>query len=258
MTTMDVNRSVFGSNITDASLFANMLYVTNSSGDVRLYSLDDILEKVYFRSRDDARCDSSPIMITDAPPILFEVKDAKSDFQAGGVPWSFIVPITSARSCFEVRSIASRKALREGRLDFQFPDSIDPDVAYFHPDDSGRILHSCPYNLTVKRIVNEDQLSDDFCLRVSADDRRDGPMVKRTTVTSSGRVVKVPQSSPWDDQSDKERILTHCYEDELDVLALLRCDADGRGLVTLHDNQTGDTIKTIQLTQNISDGSHRS
>uniref|UniRef100_A0A8C3AU51 Ddb1 and cul4 associated factor 17 n=1 Tax=Cyclopterus lumpus TaxID=8103 RepID=A0A8C3AU51_CYCLU len=69
------------------------------------------------------------------------------------------------------------------------------------------------------------------------------------TVTSSGRTVK-KRFQQLDDDPDQDTFRIVEYEDELDLLAVVVTngeDGEGRAQIQLHDNQSGQLLRTVHL-----------
>uniref|UniRef100_A0A673TZU0 DDB1 and CUL4 associated factor 17 n=1 Tax=Suricata suricatta TaxID=37032 RepID=A0A673TZU0_SURSU len=103
---LEINKKIFG-NVTDATLSHGILIVMYSSGLVRLYSFQAIIEQ-FMQQKLDLGCacrwggtagtvGEAPfgipcnIKITDSPPLLFEVSSLENAFQIGGHPWHYII-----------------------------------------------------------------------------------------------------------------------------------------------------------------------
>uniref|UniRef100_A0ABI7YPJ8 DDB1 and CUL4 associated factor 17 n=1 Tax=Felis catus TaxID=9685 RepID=A0ABI7YPJ8_FELCA len=103
---LEISKKIFG-NVTDATLSHGILIVMYSSGLVRLYSFQAIIEQ-FMQQKLDLGCacrwggtagtvGEAPfgipcnIKITDSPPLLFEVSSLENAFQIGGHPWHYII-----------------------------------------------------------------------------------------------------------------------------------------------------------------------
>ncbi|KAG2459236.1 DCA17 factor, partial [Polypterus senegalus] len=127
--------------------------------------------------------------------------------------------------------------------------SMESDWIYFHPDDSGRIIHVGPGKINMLKLTeihdSQYQVMQDYIIVAARENKAN----QKITVTSSGRVVK-KRYNQLDDDPEQETFKIVEYEDELDLLATVavtQTEADGKALVRLHDNQTGVLIKEINL-----------
>lgn len=173
---MPIEKSVFGQDTVDATTCNGFLVVMHQSNKIRFYSLWEITDKYCFAaklgksfgsssygsiSQDipsssfDRNCDpfivgeepyGLPINVSFAskPEVLFEVTSNHHVISFGGYPWHYIVCPQSHSSVFHVRSVKDSKAVKRGILEMDSL-SVEPDQAYFHADNSGRILHIGPH-----------------------------------------------------------------------------------------------------------------
>ncbi|MEQ2196444.1 hypothetical protein XENOCAPTIV_027867 [Xenoophorus captivus] len=113
--------------------------------------------------------------------------------------------------------------------------SLETDVIFFHPADSGRVIHVGPTTIKVLNVAPVDALQPS----------------PRVTFTSSGRAVR-SRFHQLDDDPMQETFRLLEYEDELDLLAIGVTngeDEEGRALIQLHDNQTGRLRRKIDLVE---------
>ncbi|TSM68893.1 DDB1- and CUL4-associated factor 17 [Bagarius yarrelli] len=129
--------------------------------------------------------------------------------------------------------------------------SLEEDWIFFHPDDSGRIIHAGPSTINVLKIKAEKEFSSayevvsDFSIVAS----RENSVASQVTVTSSGRTVK-KRIQQLEDDPDQETFRMVKYEDELDLLAIVdvrNTEDEGQASVRLYHNQSGTLLKKIIL-----------
>uniref|UniRef100_A0A8D3E1I6 Ddb1 and cul4 associated factor 17 n=1 Tax=Scophthalmus maximus TaxID=52904 RepID=A0A8D3E1I6_SCOMX len=225
---VEINKKVFGNGVTDVVLSQGVLAVSYSNKSVKLYSFENIVQR-YMTEKlklgeqssllGDNKVGEAPfgipvnIQITDCPPVLFEVSCSNNGVQIGGYPWHYIYtpPHKTHKGTHHICSLKDNTMASNGIQNMSCS-SLESDGIFFHPDDSGRIIH----------IV---------------------------TVTSSGRTVK-RRFHQLDDDPDQETFRMVEYEDELDLLAVVVTngeEGEGRAHIRLHDNQNGQLQRTIDL-----------
>ncbi|XP_059896660.1 DDB1- and CUL4-associated factor 17 isoform X2 [Gadus macrocephalus] len=265
---LEINKTVFGDTVTDVVLTQGTLAVSHSTKTVKLYSFDRILSE--FMTKRLALGQPSPfhegrtvgdapygiplnIVIKDCPPVLFEVSCSDHNVQIGGHPWHYIYtpPHKKHRGTYHICSLAEGILAKNGIQDMDCC-SLETDLIYLHPDESGRIIHVGPNTVKMLRCVSglksdsPSEVVEDFSITTCRSN-----VAPRVTVTSSGRTVK-RISQQLDDDPDQETFRTVEYEDEVDLLALVVTDGEegeGRACVKLHDNSSGALLKTIPLEQ---------
>ncbi|XP_064419767.1 DDB1- and CUL4-associated factor 17 isoform X3 [Latimeria chalumnae] len=131
--------------------------------------------------------------------------------------------------------------------------SLECDWIYFHPDDSGRVVHVGPNQINVLRLKetpetdHQHQVTEDFVILA----KREAKLLHSVTVTASGRVVK-KRFEQLDDEPEQETFKIVDYEDELDLLAVVavtQTESEGRAHIDLYNNQTGTLVKTVPLVE---------
>ncbi|XP_062908300.1 DDB1- and CUL4-associated factor 17 isoform X1 [Mobula hypostoma] len=264
---MGIDKKIFGNNVTDATVSQGLLIVTHSVGLVKLYSFQWIAEK--FTQKQcilGQNCEwnnttgivgAAPfgipcnINITDCPPILFEVACLESALQIGGYPWHYIITPNkqNQKGIYHICSLKDKKLAENGIQEMQ-SFSLETDWIYFHPDDSGRIMHIGPTQINVLQLIekSEDEQRWQVLQAFTILSKRERKVENSVTVTAYGRVVKRQFSELDDDQYEIFKMVD--YEDELElltVLAVAPTDNEGNARLDFYDNQIGTLIKSVSL-----------
>ncbi|XP_030642588.1 DDB1- and CUL4-associated factor 17 [Chanos chanos] len=265
---LELNKTVFGRTVVDVLLSQSVLAVSHSTKSVKLYSFEHIVSK--FRTQElvlGQQCDvrgvtgtvgEAPfgipvnIHITECPPVLFEVSYFENGIQIGGHPWHYIYTPNHKkhRGSHHICSIRNGALAVNGVQEMNC-DSLESDWIFFHPDDSGRIIHVGPSTIKVLKIITEQgcdsqsEVVEDFSVTANRDHRA----LSQVTVTSSGRTVK-RRFHQLDDDPEQETFRMLKYEDELDLLAVVdvtQSEDEGKARVRLHDNKSGEMMKIVPL-----------
>ncbi|XP_039674145.1 DDB1- and CUL4-associated factor 17 isoform X2 [Perca fluviatilis] len=194
------------------------------------------------------------IQITDCPPVLFEVSCTDNSVQIGGYPWHYIyTPLhKNHKGTHHICSLKDSTMATNGIQNMNCC-SLESDGIFFHPDDSGRIIHVGPATINVLKICGElnsglpSKVLEDFSMAI----HRNSNPTSQVTVTSSGRTVK-KRFRQLDDDPDQETFRMVEYEDELDLLAVVVTngeEGEGRAHIRLHDNQSGQLLRTVDLVE---------
>ncbi|KAL4635844.1 DDB1- and CUL4-associated factor 17 [Arapaima gigas] len=267
---LDISKKVFGNTVVDVTLSQGVLVVSHSTKTVKLYSFENIVNKFMTRrlalgeqcewSGINVRVGEPPfgipvnIHINECPPVLYELSCLDNSIQIGGYPWHVIFTPNHKkhRGTYHICSLEDGSLAHNGIQDMQCC-SLESDWIYFHPDDSGRIIHVGPSKINMLKIVKSQEhlskytIAPDFSITA----HRDHSSNTQYNVTSSGRTVK-RRFHQLDDDPEKETFKVVEYEDELDLLAIVEVtlrDGKGRANVGLHDNQTGVLMKMVELTE---------
>ncbi|XP_068560480.1 LOW QUALITY PROTEIN: DDB1- and CUL4-associated factor 17 [Cebidichthys violaceus] len=266
---LEINKKVFGNGVTDVVLSQGVLVVSYSNKSVKLYSFEHIVQR-YLTEKLTLGKQSSllggktvgdlpfgipvNIQITDWPPVLFEVSCANNSVQIGGYPWHYIYtpPHKNHKGTHHICSLKDNTMASNGIQNMNCC-SLESDGIFFHPDDSGRILHVGPATINVLKILGElnidlpSKVVEDFSMKT----HRNNNPTSQVTVTSSGRTVK-KRFHQLDDDPDQETFRIVEYEDELDLLAVVVTngeEGEGRAQIRLHDNQSGQLLRTVDLVE---------
>ncbi|XP_071944817.1 DDB1- and CUL4-associated factor 17-like [Antedon mediterranea] len=189
------------------------------------------------------------VRITECPDVLFDV--AKSEEHCvviGGFPWHYIIAYMPNNGDMSVFDMKNNKEAINGRLNLVQDPTYTGEKAWFHWDESGRIIHTGPNKmrmLKMKQSSTNSEVVELFNINMinNATQRSPGP-----TFTSSGRVVtpRVFDSSlvAW---PGLETLKGVEHENELDLLIVVITDEDHKGHVCYHDNDTGEMYKVVTL-----------
>ncbi|KAJ8255414.1 hypothetical protein GJAV_G00204610 [Gymnothorax javanicus] len=265
---LEISKRVFGSTVVDVILSQGVLAVSHSSKMVKLYNFESIVQK-FTKTRLvlGERCKWSGIWatvgeppfgipvnisITDDLPVLFEVSCFSNGIQIGGHPWHYIFTPNDKRhqGTHHVCSLQDGSLAKNGIQDMKCF-SLESDWIYFHPDDSGRIVHVGPSTINMLKIIRtkEHCAQSEVVPEFSITAHRIRNSVSKDSVTSSGRVVK-KRFHQLDDDPEQETFRIVEYEDELDLLAVVEVvntEEEGKAHISFHDNQTGMFKKKVPL-----------
>ncbi|KAM3608491.1 uncharacterized protein V6R79_026437 [Siganus canaliculatus] len=264
---LEINKKVFGNGVTDVVLSQGVLVVSYSNRTVKLYSFERIVqryttEKLMLGKQSSLLGGKTVgdvpfgipvnIQITESLQVLFEVSCSNNSIQIGGYPWHYIFtpPHKNQKGTHHICSLSDSTVATNGIQNMNCY-SLESDGIFFHPDDSGRIIHVGPTVINVLKILGE--LNSDLPSKVLQDfsikTHRNNTPDTQVTVTSSGRTVK-RRFHQLDDDPDQETFRMVEYEDELDLLAVVVTNGEeeeGKAGVQLHDNQSGVLLRTIGL-----------
>jgi len=172
---MPIEKCTFGQDTIDATASNGFLVIMHQSNKIRFYSLLEIMEKhcITVKLGKIFASSSSPnfnywntpstmlppfiageephglpvnVTFTSKPVVLFEVTSNQHVISFGAYPWHYITCSPSCNSVFHVRSVKDSRPVKCGILKTNSL-SVEPDQAYFHADNSGRILHIGPHSV---------------------------------------------------------------------------------------------------------------
>lgn len=265
---LEINKEIFGTNMSDATVSHGMLIVMYNVGLVRLYSFQWIIKQCTQQQLDlGQKCNwkgsagivgdfpfgvPCNVKITDSPPLLFEVSCLENAFQIGGFPWHYIITPNKKKEkgTYHICSLNNNVLAKNGMQDMKCC-SLESDWIYFHPDASGRVIHVGPNQINVLRlkeiqnISHQHQIIEDFVILANRENKENS----HVTVTASGRVVK-RRFNQLDDDPEQETFKIVDYEDELDLLsvvAVTQTENEGRADIGFYCNETGTLMKSIML-----------
>ncbi|XP_046559231.1 DDB1- and CUL4-associated factor 17-like [Haliotis rubra] len=263
---LEIDKRVFGSDVTDAMLSQDMLIIMHQSGHVRLYSFNQILEK--FRSYkvnlreqipgSDALCGQYPsgvpfnTKITEKLTPLFETRCSEHNVQIGGFPWHYIIIPHGCCGWFQVHSMETNNLAKNGEVNVS-SFGIELDKAVFHGDESGRVLHISEDTVRVLQLSSLESSSETVLRELFSIHPNSNTHKKENTqrtVTSSGRSIK--KRVCLDEVLECSPLTIHDvdYENELDVLVVSAVSHNPEGPVGhigYYDNLTGELLREFSL-----------
>ncbi|RXM29056.1 DDB1- and CUL4-associated factor 17 [Acipenser ruthenus] len=221
---LEINKRVFGKSVVDAMISHGLLIVTHSMGLVRLYSLEHITEQFMLKKLvlgEKSEWNGTTGLVGEAPfgiPLNIQIQDCP--------------PLLFEVSCLE-------NAFQIGGFPYHY-------IITSKQKRQKGSYHIC--SLKDNKLVEEAQGSQcqvvqDFAIAAKRENK-----VNAVTVTASGRVVKT-RFKQLDDDPDQETFRNVEYEGELDLLAVIQTETEGKALIGLYDNQTGAVIKDIALAE---------
>uniref|UniRef100_A0A7N8XED5 Ddb1 and cul4 associated factor 17 n=1 Tax=Mastacembelus armatus TaxID=205130 RepID=A0A7N8XED5_9TELE len=251
---LEITKRVFGNGITDAVLSQGVLAVSYNNKSVKLFSFEHILHRVccFVLGKTVGEAPFGipvNIQVTDCPPVLFEVSCTNNGVQIGGHPWHYIYtpPQKNLKGTHHICSLKDGTVATNGIQNMKCC-SLESDEIYFHPDESGRItLEEATQVLALQMgdmyvsIISENKFFAFHLLQPSS----------QVIVTSSGRTVK-RRFQQLDDDPDRETFRMVEYDNELDILGVVVTngeEGEGRAHVRLHDNQSGQLQRTVDLVE---------
>ncbi|XP_069009899.1 DDB1- and CUL4-associated factor 17 isoform X1 [Embiotoca jacksoni] len=265
---LEISKKVFGNGVTDVVLSQGVLAVSYSNKSVKLYSLEHIVQR-YMTEKLTLGEQSSllggrtvgdvpfgipaNIQITGFPAVLFELSCSNNGVQIGGYPWHYIYtpPHRNHKGTHHICSLKDSALAIDGIQNMDCC-SLESEGIFFHPDDSGRIIHVGPTTINVLKILGElngalpSRVVEDFSMST----QQNNPP-SQVTVTSSGRTVK-RIFHQLDDDPCRETFRMVEFEDELDLLAVVITngeEGEGKAHIRLRDNQSGKLERTIELVE---------
>lgn len=167
-----IDRNTFGADIIDASISRDILFIMHQGGTMKLYSLKEILDRfaskasigqLYNFAKNSLdqhdvsmRIDENwgtvgaypfgiPVNVKfdHKPSLLLQICSHQHLLSFGGYPWHYIVCPKKQISVFKVYTMEDQIPVKNGLLKSTVQ-SLEQDQAYFHKDNSGRILHIGP------------------------------------------------------------------------------------------------------------------
>lgn len=261
---VEIDKAVFGNDTCDANIMQGILITMHHSGVVKLFSFERILQTSQrFEAKLGECCaewnklvpGSYPaglpfnVVLNEAPAVLFNVRCSDFNVQLGGFPWHYIISPHGYHSVFKVFSLSNSRLAENGTLVYS-SSGIEADKASFHPDESGRVLHSSGQKVSVLSLCSDTTpsvLQECFTIDLEMKAEKLSSMT-----TSSGRNVR--RSVSFEDTTDchYQCIQGINYENEMEILYVTyaqQSHTQGHmcGHVLFYNNQTGNLEKNVPL-----------
>lgn len=269
-----VEKSIFGQDIVDAAASNGFLVIMHHSNRIKFYSMLEVIENYSFVTKLGQSIKSSEgssivgsypdglpvnVSFSSKPVVLFEISSNQHVISFGGYPWHYISCPQPYSSAFHVCSVRDLKLAKRGILEMNIL-SVEPDQAYFHADNSGRILHIGSHEIRCLKLCQTEPMTPEFELRhcFVLDLKKEESASEGPKFTSSGREIKARTDQVFNNPGF-ETILDVDYEDELDVLVVLSANASSDtpcGVIGLYDNQTGLLIQETTVSNWVEDADH--
>uniref|UniRef100_UPI00358F87E0 DDB1- and CUL4-associated factor 17-like isoform X2 n=1 Tax=Myxine glutinosa TaxID=7769 RepID=UPI00358F87E0 len=262
----DQPRTIFGSTVTDVTVSENILITLHSNGTVKFYNLEEIVNKYKVKELSlGGQCEwdgkhgivgskafgiPCNIQVTAHPSLLFEAKCHLNEMSIGGFPWHYIITPSGSknRGVFHVHSLEDGTLAHGGVLNMDGC-FLEDDWVMFHPDNSSRICQVSLGRFDMLRLSTlkngKTSLHREFSVSTKQDERPE----LATATSSYGRLIK-KRFSQFDVGLQRKTIQLVDYEDELDlIIVAVVSDAESSGdaVIHLHDNSTGQRLKSIPL-----------
>ncbi|XP_014679150.1 PREDICTED: DDB1- and CUL4-associated factor 17-like isoform X1 [Priapulus caudatus] len=262
---LEIDKAIFGNDTCDANIMQEILITMHHSSVVRLYSFERVLaQHKVFEAKLGQPCvqwegipGSQPnglpfnVVLDQMPPVLFEVRCADHNLQLGGFPWHYIVCPHGNQSVFQVRSLQDSEVANSGVLAYVDSSGIDPDQARFHPDESGRILHSNGRKVRVLSLCSK-SLPPAVQECYTIDFMHSENTRQEIITTSSGRRVQKTLRYSGASDCHYQCVQGIDYENETDMLYVTvaqrsRVHSHSCGHVLFYCNKTGRLERSVPL-----------
>ena len=171
-TTVNIRRSVFGPNITDAEISQDIVMVMESGSVTRLYSLQSVIDSelkntqnngknlikamhstmfYQYHMKDQDDFNSIPTnIIYEKPPCLYVIKSFQHNVQLSPISGMKTIITGLNDHNFKLLNLKDNSLVINGMVGMRDPEGINH--VRFHPDDSSRVLYLHPPHLSVYEI----------------------------------------------------------------------------------------------------------
>ncbi|XP_015906373.1 DDB1- and CUL4-associated factor 17 [Parasteatoda tepidariorum] len=265
----EIKRSAFGRNCQHVNVSDQMMILGMGQHGVHMYNFKDVLNegnlqpyRIGEQYGSEGKVGVFPtglpfnLIVNSAPPLLFNVQCHDQIVHFGGYPLHYIyLKKTRDEALFTVKNVSQSREAKNGSIMSSVWLCDNGHTVTFHPDGSGRILHTTTHNIHCYKLFNTSgasELKELYTMGFSA-------LSTKTDIFSSfGR--KYSKIYPVASVSD-QYILAADYEDELELFAILGIspkNSKSVGFVKLYDNLTGAEVKCINLKKYLCDTNHYS
>ena len=160
---VNIRRSVFGSSITDAEIFQDIVMIMVSGSLTRLYSLQSLLKYELSNERNGtltnpSRCSQfhadrrslQRVVINEKLPCLYDIKSFQHNVQLSPVCGMKTIIIGLNDHNFKLLNLNDNSLVNDGMVGMRDPEGINH--FRFHPDESSRLIYLHPPRLSVYEI----------------------------------------------------------------------------------------------------------
>ena len=167
LTNVNIRRSVFGSSITDAEIFQDVVMVMVSGSLTRLYSLQSLLNYEIPREQIDTatslpKCSLfhkkqtslQKVITNEKLPCLYDIKSFQHNVQLSPISGMKTIVIGLNDHNFKLLNLRDNSLVSDGMVGMRDPEGINH--FRFHPDDSPRLIYLHPPHLSVYEVKGND------------------------------------------------------------------------------------------------------
>jgi len=223
----EMKKSVFGENMKDAAVGQGLLIVMFGKNTVALYSMEEVIkdrrEAVLFEDGVGMKPHGLPVNVDldEVPPCLYQVTSHNFHLEVGGHPFFYIK--AKGENLNSVHKMGSDLDIENGNINKDAsPMFSDPSQVIFHLDDSSRLIHFGSFGLKILNIKPSSS-SSGYTLVESFDlpfQQKQEQNKEIQVKTRTGRTVRPTYNI--ENQSDEIRNCTFDYENELEVLVVMK------------------------------------
>ncbi|KAH9504370.1 hypothetical protein Btru_063435 [Bulinus truncatus] len=271
-----ITKQIFGKDVSDATIFLNILVVMHTSSHVCMYSLERIIsesltneQRLYSKSEDGSLYGIYPshlkhnIEILERPDCLFQVRCYNHDVMLTMPPCHYVMCPYGQNRGYRCLSFETHQPVKGGYIEPE-EDELNERIS-LHADDSGRIIHMKNEELRVLKLAqrpdsNEKELVEDFVIKCTEQPRLQVPVV-----SLSGRIIKQCKREGCIDLPER-CVHTMVYSEDQDMIVLVSSPHPSRGygkqghctFVGFYDNWNGKLLRQFTLENGESENLERS
>ncbi|GFY67018.1 DDB1-and CUL4-associated factor 17 [Trichonephila inaurata madagascariensis] len=258
----EIKRSVFGKACKHANVADRLLIIGMGYHRVHIYSFDELLAKNTITPYNLGDCYDSGYVgmhptglplncdLRFVPPLLFSVESSGQTVEFGGFPFHCMYACPSYHLRFVLKQLPIERFSRKCYVESNVWND-EPNIIYFHPDNSNRIISREAQAVRCFQIVNSPgqlKIKEVFSMGFEAVRSYNPP-----EFSSFGRRITRMENL---DLLIEKYIMAIDYDNETDLIGILgTCYGDplSNGFIKLFDNLTGKEVKTVSLNRCLCD-----